>query len=107
MSDALVIDRLDTGLRLEPQHAHIARRLAVFDPELRLRKSASPEMRAQGCGWVLERKTRYTKPPESTVNPDVQIASRDGYVIESWVHVSYLMREEAIVEALYDGDMAR
>jgi hypothetical protein len=106
MSETAVLDRLDTGLRLEPQHAHIARRLAVFDPELRLRKSAVPERRSQGFGWILERKTRYTKPPDSAFDEDVQIATRDGYLIVSPVHVSYLMREEAIVEALTPGDLA-
>lgn len=107
MSAALAVDRLETGLRLEPQHAHIARRLEAYDPALRLRKSASPERRAIGLGHILERRTVNTKPPDAAGDPDVQLATRDGYVIVSPVHVSYLMREEAIVEQLHDGDMAR
>lgn len=107
MATALQVDTLETGLRLEPQHAHIARRLAVYDPELRLRRIIEPEYRRQGICWVLERKTRYTKPPDSTADQDVRLATRDGYVIVSRVHVSYLMREEAIIEALHEGDLAR
>lgn len=97
---------LDSGLQLEGQHAHIADRVALYDPDLRLRKSASPERRALGLGHILERKSREQRP--ATVNdPDYRIAARDGYVIISPVHVSYLMRTESIVEALIEGDMAR
>lgn len=107
MSAAAVIDRLETGLHLEPQHAHIARRLATYDPELRLRRSAEPERRRMGCGHILERRSLNAQPAGSEKDADYRIAARDGYVIVSPVHVSYLMREEAIVEALIDGDMAR
>lgn len=97
---------LETGLQLEPQHAHIARRLAAYDPELRLRRSAAPERRQVGLGHILERRSREKRPAQAN-DPDYRIAARDGFVIISPVHVSYLMREEAIVEALHEGDMAR
>lgn len=103
---AAVVPTLDTGLQLESQHAHIAARLALYDPDLRLRKSAAAFRRREGCGWILERKSREQRPAQAN-DPDYKIAARDGYVIISPVHISLLMRPEAIVERLYEGDMAR
>jgi hypothetical protein len=97
---------LETGLALGPQHAHIAARLALYDPALRLRQSAEPARRRTGHGYILERKTVHTRPFGSEHDLDVRIAARDGYVIISPVHVSFLMREEAIVEQLREGDLA-
>ncbi len=76
----------------------------AYDPALRLRQSADRERRRQGVGYILERKTRYTKPVDSEVDRDVLIASRDGYLVISSVHISLLIRPEALVERLRQGD---
>jgi hypothetical protein len=105
MSDALLLDvtDLDPAIRL-PRHFERAQQIVrAFDPALRLRQSADRDLRRQGCGYILERKTRYTKPSNSEADQDVQIATRDGYLIIGPVHISLLIRPEAIIERLKEG----
>lgn len=89
-----------------------------YDPELRLRQSLKRELRQQGCGFILERRARYEKPTHTETkvdlngdllreaDVDVRVASRDGYLVISPVHVSLLLRPEAMVERLKEGDHA-
>lgn len=105
MADALLLDtaEIDPAIRL-PRHFERAQQIVrAFDPALRLRQSTSRELRRKGCGFILERKTRYTKPPDTEKDRDVQIATRDGYLIIGPVHISLLIRPEAIIERLKDG----
>ncbi len=88
-----------------PRHLAAAEaEVRQYDPALRLRQSLNRELRRLGHGYILERKTRYTKPVDSEVDRDVAIASRDGYHVISPVHISLLMRPEALVERLRQGD---
>jgi hypothetical protein len=105
MADALLLDtaEIDPAIRL-PRHFERAQQIVrAFDPALRLRQSVSRERRRQGCGFILERKTRYTKPPDSEKDRDTQIATRDGYLIIGPVHISHLIRPESIIERLKEG----
>ena len=105
MADALLIDStdIDPTIRL-PRHFERAQQVVkAFDPALRLRLSLSRELRRQGCGYILERQNRYSKLPDSETDRDTQIATRDGYVIVSPVHISLLIRPEAIIERLKEG----
>jgi hypothetical protein len=110
--------RIEPELQLPPHLKAAEARVRQFDPELRLRQSANPVLRKVGLGYILERRTRYTKPVHTeTVKDeagnflkrediDVKIASRDGYQVISPVHITRLMRPDSIVEELKDGDLA-
>lgn len=95
---------IEPSLALPRAIASIEAEARAYDPALRLRQSANRERRRAGLGYILERKTRYTKPVDSEVDRDVIIASRDGYLVIGAVHVSLLMRSGALVERLRDGD---
>ncbi len=88
-----------------PRHLAAAEDVVrAYDPALRLRQSVKRELRRQGLGFVLERKTRYTKPVDTEVDLDVRIASRDGYLLLTPVHISLLIRPQALVERLRESD---
>lgn len=105
MADALLLDaaEIDPAIRLPRHFARAQQIVRAFDPALRMRQSTSRELRRQGCGFILERKTRYTKPPDTENDRDVQIATRDGYLIIGPVHISHLIRPESIIERLKEG----
>jgi hypothetical protein len=84
-------------LALPPEFAHVMDYLALFDAELRLRRSAErPNL------FVLERRLRRQPWANTGLRDesDMLIQARDGYVHVATVHPNWLNRPWKMVEAL-------
>jgi hypothetical protein len=104
---------VDPALALPGHFRPTEATLRLFDPMLRLRKSVDRALIRKGCGFILERRSWHTKPPDVLPErtqkrglTDTAVATRDGYLIISPVHVLLMDKPAEIIAELKRADLA-